>query len=486
VIPRILLAFLISFSWGFLAVSLVWPERLRVQSLFLRCCLAPGFGFGISSCWFFLWLCSVGIHGAHFLTFVLSELAITVCLGVLYLFRHRGARPVQPRDQFDRNEDGILASHLFPTIFYVVFACSVISFALISLKHPHGDYDATATWNLRARFLARGTSHWRDAFVDSQGHSHANLDYPLLLPATIARAWKYVGDEPVLVPIVVAFSFTFSSVGLLCSSLAFLRNKRVGYLGGIVLLSVSGFVDLGTWQYADLVVGWFMLSTIVILGICDASPNNESRGLLALAGASAGFCAWSKNEGELFLLLVLSVWLFSSLLRTGGWKVFARQGTAMAFGLLPVIAILAYFKLAVAPANSWVSPVSYPTGGAIQHFLEPGTIGQKLTDVSRYGVIAKAMASGILRLGGRTMGVVPLLVLYGVTAKVKRNNIASVQTGMSVLVLMLVGYFFVYLATPLNLAYHLSTSLSRLLLQLWPSAVFVFFMATSAAEPQNI
>ena len=485
-IPRILLAFLISFSWGFLAVSLVWPERLRARSLLLRLCLAFGLGSGVSSCWFFLWLCFVGAHGAYFPTLILSELAITMCLGVLYLLRHPGRAQVKPRDQFDRGEDRILASRLFAVVFYLVLSCSVISFALISLKHPHGDYDATATWNLRARFLARGTSHWRDAFVDSQGHSHANLDYPLLLPTTIARAWKYVGDEPVLVPIVVAFLFTFSTVGVLCSSLAFLRNKRIGYLGGIVLLGVFGFVDLGTWQYADLVVGLFMLSTLVILGICEASPNNESRGLLALAGASAGFCAWSKNEGELFLLLVLSVWLLSSLLRTGSWKVFARQGTAMMFGLLPVVAILAYFKLAVAPANSWVSPVSYPAGGAIQHFLEPGTIGQKLTDVSRYCVIAKAMAGGILRLGGRTVGIVPLLVLYGVTAKVKRNNIASVQTGIAVLVLMLVGYFFVYLATPLNLAYHLSTSLSRLLLQLWPSAVFVFFMATSAAEPQSI
>ena len=43
---------------------------------------------------------------------------------------------------------------------------------------------------------------------------------------------------------------------------------------------------------------------------------------------------------------------------------------------------------------------------------------------------------------------------------------------------MLVGYFFVYLTTTLNLQFHLTTSLGRLLTALWPSVAFVFFVAT--------
>jgi hypothetical protein len=45
----------------------------------------------------------------------------------------------------------------------------------------------------------------------------------------------------------------------------------------------------------------------------------------------------------------------------------------------------------------------------------------------------------------------------------------------------LAGFFFVYLTTPLKLAFHVETSLLRLVLQLWPSAVFLFCVGTSRA-----
>ncbi|MEK6534682.1 MAG: hypothetical protein AABZ40_03350, partial [Thermodesulfobacteriota bacterium] len=52
----------------------------------------------------------------------------------------------------------------------------------------------------------------------------------------------------------------------------------------------------------------------------------------------------------------------------------------------------------------------------------------------------------------------------------------------AVLLLILAGYFFVYVTTPLDLGYHLATSLNRLFLQLWPSVIFLFFMAAGAPE----
>jgi len=180
----------------------------------------------------------------------------------------------------------------------------------------------------------------------------------------------------------------------------------------------------------------------------------------------------------------LTVRLACSLMRKD-WNLIAREGTAFMYGLLPVLAVLAYFKLTLAPANSWISADSYFTSHSIQHFRDPGTLARKLTDVSRYQLIARTMASEIIQLGGRRMGITPLLGLYLISAKVNRKSVESVQTGIALLPLMLFGYFLVYLATPLNLAFHLRTSLLRLLLQLWPSAVFILFMITSSAEPRN-
>ena len=41
---------------------------------------------------------------------------------------------------------------------------------------------------------------------------------------------------------------------------------------------------------------------------------------------------------------------------------------------------------------------------------------------------------------------------------------------------VLAGYFAVYLVTPANLDWHLSTSLGRLLVQVWPSALLLAFI----------
>jgi len=48
--------------------------------------------------------------------------------------------------------------------------------------------------------------------------------------------------------------------------------------------------------------------------------------------------------------------------------------------------------------------------------------------------------------------------------------------------LTLAGYFAVYVLTPLDLHYHLTTSLNRLFLQLWPGAIFLVFMAAAPGQ----
>jgi hypothetical protein len=44
-------------------------------------------------------------------------------------------------------------------------------------------------------------------------------------------------------------------------------------------------------------------------------------------------------------------------------------------------------------------------------------------------------------------------------------------------VLMLAGYFAVYVITPNDLSWHLATSLDRLFVQIWPLSVFVLCSA---------
>lgn len=482
-ILKLLMSQLIAFLLGFFVLSALWPEPSRGRtSLALRCSLAGGFGFGISSCWFFWWFCFFGAHGTYFDTFVLPELSALAVLGLMYV------RVCRRREWLHRTSswkpdrrlgavDGVLA-----VILFAVALSALISFAMISRSHPHGDFDAICLWNLRARFLARGPIHWRDAFANSPGLPHP--DYPLLVPATIARLWKYIGSEPVLVPIVVAFVFTFSSLGVLCSSLAALRVRRVGFFGGIVLFGVVSFVTLGAAQYADVPMAFFAMSAIVMLAFYDAAPSKGKRGFLVLAGAAMGFCAWTKNEGMLFAVLLFCIRLLFAVRQ--GWKICSREVGALLLGCLPVLVTVMYFRLNVAPAVYYLKVGSYAADGPMKAFLDPATTAQKLGDASRYWIIAKAMAVEIMHLGGRTIGITPLLLLYVVWVKVKQRRVSGMQASAVLIALMLVGYFVVYLTTPLILSLHLQTSLTRLLLQLWPSSVFVIFMAIFPAAQRTV
>jgi hypothetical protein len=117
----------------------------------------------------------------------------------------------------------------------------------------------------------------------------------------------------------------------------------------------------------------------------------------------------------------------------------------------------------------------------MQSYLDPDTVAHKLTDLSRYRLITRRIMSETVHFGTRTVGVPALLGLYLICGGLKIKSIRDVQSGTAVLAMVLAGYFVVYLTTPLKLDFHLETSLLRLLLQLWPSAVFLFCVGTSEA-----
>jgi uncharacterized membrane protein YfbV (UPF0208 family) len=79
---------------------------------------------------------------------------------------------------------------------------------------------------------------------------------------------------------------------------------------------------------------------------------------------------------------------------------------------------------------------------------------------------------------------VPILAFYLLClgTRIEEKVKPGIATALIALFLMLAGYFLVYVITPLNLQFHLAYSLDRLLLQLWPSFVFVYFLIVSAPD----
>ena len=72
------------------------------------------------------------------------------------------------------------------------------------------------------------------------------------------------------------------------------------------------------------------------------------------------------------------------------------------------------------------------------------------------------------------------LLLLGVS--VKKKDVAATSIAVLLPVFMMVGYLFVYILSPFDLTWHLDSSLNRLLLQVWPLAIFAYFAIVRAPE----
>jgi Dolichyl-phosphate-mannose-protein mannosyltransferase len=466
----LVLAALVCLASGLLLVCLGWSRKGGLPSdLLLRASLAVGFGLGVFSVIFFL----------ARLSKVTNLAAIDlVVIGVLTAAAVLVGKPSRALPGLTGSET---RSHTYPAWFhqavraaFVIALCSALYSALLRMRaYPHGDgWDAFAIWNLHARFLFLGGPHWRDGFTLVIPWSHP--DYPLLLPAAIAHFWTYLGRDDPRVPALIGLFFTFATVGVLFSALSIVRGRPQAMLGAVALLATPSFVEQGAWQYTDIPLSFFYLSTIVLLCLHDQTKDASSRppaGLLALAGVAAGFAAWTKNEGVLFLGAIIfarqmTFFRDSSRASPQGAKIaFWRRSGLLLAGSTPLLLLIIYFK-------HWIAPPG-------DLFSDPSSMVHRVLNLARYWAIIQWYIKGFFRFGDWLLipGSLLLVVLHFVAGKDDRRAAQpGVRTSVLALALTLAGYFAVYLITPYDLYWHLRFSLSRLFLQLWPAAVFLFFL----------
>lgn len=419
-------------------------------SAVLRGALAAGLGLGLASLLFFVLLVGFGRAGAGMLA---AEGLAMVLLLVFFRNRLRPRRGALPR---------LPATYRLATLAAGGAAVmAAVAFVLRSLNHALGGWDAWAFWNMRARFLTAGAA-WPRGFSEAIGWS--SPDYPLLLPASVARVWTYLGGPDPIGPAAVAFVFTFATLGVLWGALRMLRGPAHALAGSLLLLATAYFVRHGAAQYADVPLGFFFLTALALLVVFEEAPGEGGRQRLAyaaLAGLAAGLAAWTKNEGLLFLACLVAARLFAAWLPGRERGAPLRRGLrAFVLGIAPALLILVYFKLALAPPNNFVAAQA----------LEATT--DRITDPGRSAAISRSLLRTVLHQDGLVALLLPACAaLFGVRLQALRHT--GVRTAVLTLVLMLGAYFVVFLVTPADLTWHLSVALKRLLLQLWPSTIFV-------------
>ena len=99
-------------------------------------------------------------------------------------------------------------------------------------------------------------------------------------------------------------------------------------------------------------MSFFVLATLGLLCLQERYP--EDLRFTILAGLTAGFTAWTKNEGALFLvaLILARAW---AIARYGNRPALIPQFLRLAAGLAAPLAVIVFFKLRFAPANDLVS-----------------------------------------------------------------------------------------------------------------------------------
>ena len=319
---------------------------------------------------------------------------------------------------------------------------------------PHGHWDAWAIWNLKARFLYRldGVG-WRNLFSDEISWSHG--DYPLEFPLIVSKTWGYMGQESVLGPIIIALVVCMAIIMLGCTAI-YSRSKIGGLLYAVLLTSSSIIFASSITQYADMMLAYYILATIVCLSLYDNGRERDTW-LVVVSGFLASSCAWIKNEGFLFVLVLILSRIVILILRREQSRIFSEL-KLLVCGMIVPLGYVLIFKFLYCPQSDLFI-------ASDRSFLE------LISDFERIKII---FANVVARLDSRIYFFVAALVMYLAYGSMTlfRQAILPIIVSIGIFV----GYIFIYLITPRELTWHIDRSFLRLLSHIYPVLAYGYVL----------
>jgi hypothetical protein len=432
--------------------------------------LAPGVGLGLSSCLYFFLLIATG-RGDRAATLDFGFWVIVIVLLGVDRWRSRSGRSRSTDGNSPWKKTQLIAGDRLAAASAAVVLLILGSIALAAfwrhyLDAPHGEWDAWAVWNLRARAILRGAPDWSSIF--SADIAWSSPDYPLLIPLTVARLWEYSGRESTLVPAIVAGLFTAGSLAFLVAAIGKTSGWAAALLGGAALLTSSAFVFQAGCQCGDLPLAFFMLVAIALVSL-SLTPGT-SPFLIGLAGLTSALAAWTKNDGQV-LIVVMGLFLIACWRKLG-----VRPLLHFAAGAALPLATLGWFKLSMAPSSNLFRPDAV------------GDLPARLIDGSRWMTMFERVGELLPAWGGMRGSALVVLLAVGILARPSREGreeITRAAAGLLLVTAVMAVYLAVYVITPTSLdtmVWHISTSLERLLTQLWPAIIWSIFQLSSRAK----
>jgi hypothetical protein len=338
-----------------------------------------------------------------------------------------------------------------PLLVVILTSLSVFSYKFFDISVRWGDWDAWAIWSQHAKFLA-DSSFFENLFTQDIAWTHP--DYPLMLPSIIAIFWKSLGFYSAYVPAVLAYLIAVSLVLTILSSFLEKKFELTGISIFLIMTCSSVLFPFATSQQADTFFAAFIVIPMVLL---NHLPKDKFVFHLILIGFFTATCGWIKNEGLAFFIL----FAFCFSLKYFRMKDFLKYfylGTA--FPLL----VLFVFKFNYAPPSDLIN-------GSNEYM-------SKIFDFSRYNLIYNYASNYIVENCQ--------LLIYSMIAILIINYKYYSSFTFVVIFGLLVAYFFTYVTTPNDLSWHLTTSLYRLIHQVFPILLYsIFFSASEKWSIEN-
>lgn len=468
------LSILLPVLMGFLVAFRAYQPKWSVSQVLFMCVSAPAIGIAITSALFFTWSLILRPNLGHF-WYLLIEISICAALFASIWVQGNHSKSIYQINQYIRGVFSSLKSQvnisgkdlkniLFSVALASVFTLFLINFLddwyTLTVKAPHGDWDAWAIWNLRARFFYAG-ENWRDGFSSIILWSHP--DYPLLLPAFIGRTWQLLGSRTTWVPALTGLYFQLLILAAIVTRVSDLRNRATGLIAGLFTLAILQ-ESLLYRQYADIPLAGYILLANIWLYQFD-TQKHKSIFTAVMAGLAMGAAIWTKNEGLAFLLAFLLVEVATRL-----WKEDTQAKTGsfwgrFLLGIAPFLFVWILLKITLAPPNDVLNTIT------------PVSIFSKLVDPRRYSLILSGIFEYFLANWSLIIPLIPLLLVFRFLfgSKQTQQEKTAIRKMIMRLCLLAAIYFGIYLITPNPLQWHIETSMDRLFMHILPGGVFIIF-----------
>ena len=316
-----------------------------------------------------------------------------------------------------------------------------------ALSEPLVRWDGRSIWFFHARMI------WIEgALRETAGWTHPSIvfshpDYPLLVPALAAQLAYLKGHWNEFVP---KGSLVLMLVPIALWVFSF-RKMTLSF----VLLVLAVFAGLGAWQWNGFMDGYLAIYSAVALLMFGRYLSQGNTVDLCSSMVAVGIAASLKNEGLLFAACFISSVLVLGL------KYSECTVTSLAARLRSDYLVVGVLFLSIAPILMWEvckrawGLQSELTGDPFQTFtrlsvrLFDGTTPQYLLNY----LTVQATATSLLTV------VVAAVVIFQRRWRLKLHPGAAVAALTAALYVC--GLYAIYLSTPYNLYFHVTTSGTR-------------------------